>query len=86
MEKVPLCCVKADRACPEGRPTLKVTASDPVYGECHSKIKFRDPIRCRQCGYRIICENKKKQIYKTRELVVASGEKGGKMGELGEEA
>uniref|UniRef100_A0A673VN15 Uncharacterized protein n=1 Tax=Suricata suricatta TaxID=37032 RepID=A0A673VN15_SURSU len=27
------------------------------------KIKFRDPIRCRQRGYRIMCKNKKKQIY-----------------------
>ncbi|XP_050997849.1 DNA-directed RNA polymerases I, II, and III subunit RPABC4-like [Acomys russatus] len=35
-----------------------------IWGECHTKneIKSRDPIRCRECGYRIIYKKNTKRL------------------------
>ncbi|XP_048204569.1 DNA-directed RNA polymerases I, II, and III subunit RPABC4-like [Perognathus longimembris pacificus] len=35
-----------------------------ICGECHTKseIKSRDPIRCRECGYRIMYKKRTKRL------------------------
>ncbi|XP_078585019.1 DNA-directed RNA polymerases I, II, and III subunit RPABC4-like [Branchiostoma floridae x Branchiostoma japonicum] len=35
-----------------------------ICGECHyeNEIKARDPIRCRECGYRIMYKKRTKRI------------------------
>jgi len=35
-----------------------------ICGECHSEneIKARDPIRCRECGYRIMYKKRTKRL------------------------
>ncbi|BFZ21346.1 hypothetical protein BsWGS_24385 [Bradybaena similaris] len=40
-----------------------------ICGECHAEneIKARDPIRCRECGYRIMYKKR------TRRLIVFDG-------------
>nr|XP_045015510.1 DNA-directed RNA polymerases I, II, and III subunit RPABC4-like [Jaculus jaculus] len=35
-----------------------------ICGDCHpqNEIKFRDPVRCRQCGYRIMYQKRTKRL------------------------
>ncbi|KAF2902580.1 hypothetical protein ILUMI_03606 [Ignelater luminosus] len=45
----------------------KETAKTPmvyICGECHSEneIRPRDPIRCRECGYRIMYKKRTKRL------------------------
>ncbi|XP_077869086.1 DNA-directed RNA polymerases I, II, and III subunit RPABC4-like [Saccoglossus kowalevskii] len=50
---------------PKKDETLKEGRQAMVYicGECHheNEIKARDPIRCRECGYRIMYKKRTKR-------------------------
>lgn len=48
----------------EKEPVKTTAAMVYICGECHqeNEIKARDPIRCRECGYRIMYKKRTKRM------------------------
>ncbi|XP_055601160.1 uncharacterized protein LOC129750005 [Uranotaenia lowii] len=49
---------------PSSKDTVLKTAMIYVCGECHheNEMRPRDPIRCRECGYRIMYKKRTKRL------------------------
>ncbi|XP_062556310.1 DNA-directed RNA polymerases I, II, and III subunit RPABC4 [Armigeres subalbatus] len=49
---------------PSSKDTVMKTAMIYVCGECHheNEMRPRDPIRCRECGYRIMYKKRTKRL------------------------
>uniref|UniRef100_UPI00358FE1F1 DNA-directed RNA polymerases I, II, and III subunit RPABC4 isoform X1 n=2 Tax=Myxine glutinosa TaxID=7769 RepID=UPI00358FE1F1 len=49
---------------PKDAPPAKQQPMIYICGECHTEneIKARDPIRCRECGYRIMYKKRTKRL------------------------
>ncbi|KAK0399248.1 hypothetical protein QR680_002958 [Steinernema hermaphroditum] len=48
----------------DSQPTEKSNSMMYICGECHSEnqIKPKDPIRCRECGYRILYKKRTRKL------------------------
>ncbi|KAL8624614.1 DNA-directed RNA polymerases I, II, and III subunit RPABC4 [Nucella lapillus] len=47
-----------------GQPPAKAHTIIYICGDCHfeNEMKARDPIRCRECGYRILYKKRPKRM------------------------